>query len=415
MTINALIFDWGGVLMRTANPASRREADRRLGLPPRGIDRLVFGHPLWQDTQMGRISSDAFWAGIAEQLGLDDASLAQFQADFWGGDRLDEDLVALIRHLRGAGYRTALLSNNPASLEKRIDDLGVDVFEVSIISGREGVMKPDPAIYELALQRLGVSASEAVFVDDYPANVTAAQKVGLHAVRFRGLAPLRRSLEELGVAVPPVILDPLPDIQAVIFDWGGVLERAPDAAHLAQWEQQLGLEPGLLPRVLWREVGYQLEVGEITSQAYAQHVADRLELPDAAAGARLVEQIFTNDWQYDEMIAAVRALRERYKVALLSNAFAEQAAWIQRLYGLDLHAEFDVYVNSALVGLRKPDWAIFRLTLEQLGVEAGQALFVDDSLRNVDAAQSLGIHALQCVDPATTLAELSMLLGGAEL
>jgi epoxide hydrolase-like predicted phosphatase len=274
-------------------------------------------------------------------------------------------------------------------------------------------MKPDPAIYELALQRLDVPAAEAVFVDDFPVNVAAAREAGLHAIHFRGMAPLRRSLEELGVTVPPLVLDPLPGIQAVIFDWGGVLERAPDAAHLAQWEQRLGLEPGLLARVLWREMGYQLETGEITREAYAQHVADRLELPDAAAGIRLVEQIFDNDWLYDEMVGAVRRLRRRYKVALLSNAFAEQAEWIQRLYGLDLRAEFDVYVNSALVGLRKPDWAIFRLTLEQLGVEAEQAVFIDDSLRNVDAAASLGLHALQCADPATTLAQLRRLLGEA--
>jgi putative hydrolase of the HAD superfamily len=210
-------------------------------------------------------------------------------------------------------------------------------------------------------------------------------------------------------------LDPLPDIQAVIFDWGGVLERAPDAAHFARWEQRLGLGPGTLPRVLWGEAGYQLEVGEITSEAYAQHVADRLELPDAAAGVRLVEQIFTNDWLYDEMIAAVRTLRGRYRVALLSNAAADQATWIQRSYGLDLQAEFDVYVNSALVGLRKPDPAVFKLTLDRLSVEAGQAVFVDDNLRNVDAAQTLGLHALQCVEPATTLAQLSLLLGGRAL
>ena len=73
--------------------------------------------------------------------------------------------------------------------------------------------------------------------------------------------------------------------------------------------------------------------------------------------------------------------------------------------------EFDVYVNSAYVGLRKPDPAIFHLVLERLGVAPQQAVFLDDNLRNVDSARELGIHTVQFVDPETSLAELEALLG----
>jgi len=411
VTIQALIFDWGGVLRRTADPTPRRELERQLGLPSWSVDRLVFGHPLWEEAQTGRISDEELWASVAEQLGLDAGGLAGFLEAFWAGDRLDEDLIDLIRRLRASGYRTALLSNNPASLLQHLEELGVDVFDVTVVSGCEGVMKPDPAIFELALERLGVGAGEAVFVDDYRVNVEAARVAGLRAVHFRGLAPLRRSLRELGVAVPAPVLDPLPDVRAVIFDWGGVLEQAPDAAHFAEWERRLGLQPGALPGVLWGEMCRRLELGEVTWNEFAQHVADCLGLSDAAAGSRLVEEFYTCDWLNHEMIAAARRLRGRYRVALLSNAFAEQADWLRQMYGLDVQSEFDVYVNSALVGLRKPDPAIFRLTLEQLRVEPRQAIFVDDSLRNVDAARELGIHTVQFLDPAATLAELEALLG----
>ena len=84
---------------------------------------------------------------------------------------------------------------------------------------------------------------------------------------------------------------------------------------------------------------------------------------------------------------------------------------IRERFGLDVYSEFDVYVNSAYVGLRKPDPAIFHLALDQLGVAPEQAIFLDDSLRNVDSARELGIHTIQFVDPATSLAELEALLG----
>jgi putative hydrolase of the HAD superfamily len=109
--------------------------------------------------------------------------------------------------------------------------------------------------------------------------------------------------------------------------------------------------------------------------------------------------------------AAVSVLRGRYKAALLTNNFPGCEDLIHERYGLDVHAEFEVYVNSVYVGLRKPDPAIFHLALDQLGVAPRQAIFLDDSLRNVDSARELGIHTIQFVDPVTSLAELEALLG----
>lgn len=410
--IRALIFDFGGVLMRTVNPLPRRELEQRLGLPPGGASEAVFGNPRWDDVQLGRIGSAEFWADVGRRLGLGAGELAEFRRAFWAGDRLDEELIALIRYLRGAGYRTALLSNASASLRQRMEQLGIaDVFDVIVVSGCEGLVKPDPAIFELALRRLGVQAEEAVFVDDFRVNVAAARQVGLHAVRFRGLAPLRKWLKNLGVSVPGPALAPLPDVRAVIFDWGGVMERLPDETHIAEWERRLVLEPGTLPEVLWGEMWRQLEVGAITNDEFMQHIADRLGLPDAEAARHFVGEFYTGDRFNPEVVAAARALRDRYKVGLLTNAFPGQDDLIREQFGLDVYSEFDVYVNSAYVGLRKPDPAIFHLTLEQLGVAPQQAIFLDDMVYNVDSARELGIHTVQFVDPATSLAELEALLG----
>ena len=410
--IRAIIFDYGGVLMRTVTPLPRRELEQRFGLPPDGANKLVSEGPLLDEVQLGHISSAEFWADVGQRLGLNAEELAEFRQAFWAGDRLDEELVSLIRYLRDAGYRTALLSNAPAGLCQRVEQLGIaDAFDFVVVSGCEGLMKPDPAIFELTLAQVGVTAEETVFVDDFWVNVAAAQQVGFHATRFRGLSPLRKWLQDLGVPVPDSVLTPLPDVHAVIFDWGGVIQALPDDAHFDEWERRLALEPGMLLKVLWGEVWHQLEVGAITNHDFRQYVADRLGLADAEAALCFLDEFYADSQLNPEVVAAVRALRGRYKIALLTNTLPGQDNLIRKQFGLDVYSEFDVYINSAYVGLRKPDPDIFHLTLDQLGVAPQQAIFLDDSLRNVDSARELGIHSIQFVDPATSLAELEALLG----
>ncbi|MGD2178696.1 MAG: HAD family phosphatase [Anaerolineae bacterium] len=411
-TIRAFILDYGGVLMRTVDPTARRELERRFNLDLGQAEELVFHSPLWDDVQHGRIESQAFWADVVERLDLDAEELQAFRRGFWAGDRLDQELIDHTRHLRHQGYRTALLSNAPAGLCQYIEELGIaDAFDVIVISGVEGVAKPDPEIYQRALERLGVAAREALFIDDMQVNVEAARRAGLEAWRFRGLAPFRIRLRDLGVAVPDLDLDPLPDARAVIFDWGGVLEPLPTEADVAAWERRLALAPGALPQVLWGQVWRRLEVGAIADADYAQHIADQLGLPDQEAALHFLQAFYTGDRFNRQVINAARGLRGYYQVALLSNAFPTQSEAIREQHGIDVYVEFDVYVNSADVGLSKPDPGIYRLTLERLGVAPEQAIFLDDSLRNVDSARQLGIHAIQFVDPETSLAELEALLG----
>lgn len=182
--IQTLIFDFGGVLMRTVTHAPRRELGQRLGLSLEEVEAAVFGSPRWDEVQLGRITYEEFWEDVARRLGWD-GDAKGFGDAFWSGDRLDGEFMALIRRLRDEGYRTALLSNAPSHLRQLVEELGIaDAFDEIVISGCEGVMKPDPAIYELTLARLGARAEEAVFVDDFLVNVAAARKVGLHAVQF---------------------------------------------------------------------------------------------------------------------------------------------------------------------------------------------------------------------------------------
>jgi len=410
--IRAMLFDYGGVLVRTVDPRPRRQLEHRFDLEPGQVYDLVFGSPLWDDVQHGRTDSEAFWRDVGERLGLDDEELTAFRRGFWGGDKVDEELVEVVWELRKLGFTTAVLSNAPSSLGGYLEELDiVEAFDRVIISADEGVTKPAPEIFDRALDRLGVGPTEAVFIDDTPVNVEAARRLGLHATRFRGLAPLRHWLRDLGIGLSEPGREPVPNVKAVIFDWGGVMEELPNEADVASWERRLATVSGALPEILWGETWQRLAVGAISDEDYVRHIVDQLGLPDREAALDFLQAFYTSDRFHHEVMDAARALRKKYQVAVLSNAFPAQVDTIREQYGIDVHAEFDVYVNSAMVGMSKPDPGIYELTLERLGVAPSEAIFLDDTLRNVDAARELGLHAIQFVRPDVSLPVLEELLG----
>lgn len=198
--LRAVIFDLGGVLLRTEDPAPREALARRLGLSRRALEDLVFNSPAGRQAQRGEISPEALWEHVRERLGLPPAQLPAVQHAFWEGDRLDAALVDFIRRLRPR-FRTALLSNAWRDLRAQLPRWGLaDAFDQVVVSAEEGVMKPDPRIYHVTLERLGVLPAEAVFVDDFPRNVEGARRLGMYAIHFRhreqALAELRRLLGE---------------------------------------------------------------------------------------------------------------------------------------------------------------------------------------------------------------------------
>ncbi len=181
----AVIFDWGGVLMRTEDYTPRHNWDRRLGLPAGTIESVVHGIRAWQQAQQGKLSPDAYWAAVGAELKLEADQLNKLRQDFYRGDRLNENLVALIRRLRGDNVAVGLLSNNIADLRKELIQTGLDaLFDTVVISAEIGAMKPAPAAYYTVLERLNLSPHEALLVDDSPANVAGAQAVGMKAVLF---------------------------------------------------------------------------------------------------------------------------------------------------------------------------------------------------------------------------------------
>jgi len=195
--IRAVIFDLGGVILRTDDPGPRTALAERLGKTYAELDEIVFANPVSQAGERGLAAPEEVWAEVARLLSLPSGEVGQVRREFFAGDQVDMALVELIQGLRGR-YLTALLSNHWIADMPRFlrEELHVpDIFDLVISSAAIGLAKPDPQIFNLVLERLGVAPGEAVFVDDNLANIQAAGQMGIHAVRFFNLGQLRRDLQ----------------------------------------------------------------------------------------------------------------------------------------------------------------------------------------------------------------------------
>jgi epoxide hydrolase-like predicted phosphatase len=198
MSIRAVIFDLGGVIVRTEDKGPRTRLAESLGLTYAQIDNLVFNSPSGIQAALGAIPAEDHWQWVCQELKLPASEAARLQAEFWGGDRLDQVLVDYIRSLRPKVH-TALLSNAMSDTRLALEQKWqiADAFDVIILSSEEKLAKPAPRIFQLVVERLNVQPQEAVFVDDFPENIQAAQKAGLHAVQFRSTEQVVNELDDL--------------------------------------------------------------------------------------------------------------------------------------------------------------------------------------------------------------------------
>lgn len=200
--IKAVIFDMGGVLVRTVDPTKRAAWEAHLGLAPGDAERIVLNSAMGRQAQLGAITTQELWNWVQGELHMDDATLAAFRHDFWAGDVLDDELVDLIRYLR-LNYQTALLSNFMDELQEviTIRHPMADAFDLVVGSAYEKVMKPDAQIYERTLARLGRQPAEAVFIDDAMHNIEGARQVGLAAIHYQAGLDVSTALAALGLQV----------------------------------------------------------------------------------------------------------------------------------------------------------------------------------------------------------------------
>ena len=196
MTIRAVIWDIGGVLVRTEDREPRMRQAERLGLTREALVYLVFDSEMGQKAQLGAVSAKELLEYVCQAVHLPVEEAANFEQEFFAGDRLDADLVNYIRSLR-TRYRTGIISNAWDDVRLMINERWkmADAFDQIVLSAEVKIGKPDPRIFKLALENLGVAPEEAVFIDDFAHNIEGARAVGMHAIQFQTAEQIRADLD----------------------------------------------------------------------------------------------------------------------------------------------------------------------------------------------------------------------------
>ncbi|MGC5014200.1 HAD family hydrolase [Streptosporangium sp. DT93] len=194
-----LVFDLFGVIARHQSPESLAAIERAAGLSGPRLWRPYWDlrAPYDRGDQQGR----EYWRTVARaaETGFGDDQIDELIVrDLESWSEVDEEMVGLVREMSGR-TRLALLSNLPSDLAAQVEGLHhawLDVFEVRAFSCRIGHAKPEAGAYTWCLEKLGVPASDTVFVDDRAENIHAAERLGMTGHLFTTPDDLRRALGE---------------------------------------------------------------------------------------------------------------------------------------------------------------------------------------------------------------------------
>jgi putative hydrolase of the HAD superfamily len=203
MSIQAALFDVGGVLVHDGEDAPHRQAwERRLGVAPGTLGDAIFDTPIGDRAMRGQATPADIWQDVALRYGLSASERDQLADQFFLDSVWNLELLAYARSLK-ARLKTGIVSDAWLETRQSIRDyVNEEVFDAIVYSAEEGVCKPDPEIYRRALARLGVAPHEATFVDDRLKNVEGARELGIHAFQYvdtpSTIQEIERLIQELG-------------------------------------------------------------------------------------------------------------------------------------------------------------------------------------------------------------------------
>jgi putative hydrolase of the HAD superfamily len=206
--IKAVIFDYGEVLCHRPTGEELRQMASILNAKDESF------RALWERNRpafdRGDLTAEVYWSMFADDTGvaLDPKQLADLRkldVEMWA--KVNPTMVDWAQRLRAKGFKIAILSNmHPDMVEHcRSNFPWVNEFHFQTFSADVRMVKPDAAIYQHTLDGLGVSAREALFIDDREPNIVAAHKLGINAIRFLSVRQLRDELQEMKFPVLPAV------------------------------------------------------------------------------------------------------------------------------------------------------------------------------------------------------------------
>ena len=205
-------------------------------------------------------------------------------------------------------------------------------------------------------------------------------------------------------------------IAAVIWDFGGVITTSPFEAF-ARFERERGLPPDIIRRTntanhldnAWAK----FERAEIDIDAFDQLFADESLALGAAVRGRDVVALLSGDIR-PEMVEALRRIKPHVRTGCITNNLPANAIGSKggrSLYIADVMALFDHVIESAKIGLRKPNPRIYTMMTDALGVDPAQCVYLDDLGINLKPARELGMTTIKVTSAAQAIAELEAVTG----
>ena len=196
--MRGLVVDFGGVLTTNVFDSFRAFGEAE-GLDPHAVKRAFREDPealgLLRELERGDIAVEEFEPRFGERIGVSDTE--GLVGRLFGGVGPDERMVDAVRRARAGGVSTGLISNSWGEGLSYDASMLEELFEGIVISGDVGMHKPEPEIFVLGAERIGVPPAECVFVDDLRENCAGAEAVGMTAVLHRGADSTLPRLEEL--------------------------------------------------------------------------------------------------------------------------------------------------------------------------------------------------------------------------
>jgi HAD superfamily hydrolase (TIGR01509 family) len=196
-------------------------------------------------------------------------------------------------------------------------------------------------------------------------------------------------------------------IKALIWDIGGVLVKLEDLTPHGHWENRLGLPAGQLAQVVFNNpLAGQALIGQVTETEFWQDVGRQLKLSEEETASLRLDFYKAAAWDAS-LLAFIKSLKPRYKMGIISGAMSDARQEVREHVSEDL---FEVMLFSAEEGIQKPAPEIYRRALARLGVEAHEAIFIDDWLDSVEGARAVGLHAIHYTAGVDIYKEIERLL-----
>jgi len=196
MSIKAIVFDIGGVMEITPDLGLDAKWEEKLNLERGELNKKL--GDVWRGGSIGTISIEDVHRRIGEIMSWSNAHVNEFMDDIWREylGTLNVELVEYFRSLRPK-YQTAIISNSfVGAREKEAEHYQFDTLCDFITYSHEvGLRKPDPRIFQLACERLGLQPHEVIFVDDHKEVYASAQEMGMHCIEYKDNAQVIAEIE----------------------------------------------------------------------------------------------------------------------------------------------------------------------------------------------------------------------------